>query len=115
MSVHSEKLFTARSAAGMRTLERERRSRAQRAALAAVVEADDRDAGGGRAEERLSRSRTPLMMSTCQPRSCMYSARLNAARIVPPMFQAVHRKMVTAARPVLARLGADRAQQRGAR
>src|SRR4051812_33725062 len=34
------------------------------------------------------------MISTCQPRAVMYSARLNAARIVPPMFQAVHSTMI---------------------
>src|SRR4051794_10155078 len=34
------------------------------------------------------------MISTSQPRACMYSARLNAARIVPPMLHAVHSTMI---------------------
>src|SRR4051794_5003816 len=39
------------------------------------------------------------MISTCQPRACMYSARLNAARMVPPMFQAVQSTMMSRRSP----------------
>ena len=52
------------------------------------------------------------MISTVQPRACMYSARLKAARIVPPMFHAVQRTMISAA--VAAVLAGRAAHERGA-
>ena len=55
------------------------------------------------------------MISTSQPRACMYSARLNAARIVPPMFQAVHSTMISRRSPPASRAGAAHdAQQHAA-